>query len=132
MTSWQTPGYAALASASSASATKGGVSVQTVGNATVIRSADWGQPQSHQPTPAQPKKPIGFAPASAPASAPKRCLQGRKAYLRAIEIAAGKVLLAGRDHEAIDAIRRGRLGGRKDNLEALQSLLQRYEQGVAA
>lgn len=120
--SWSTPGFASLSTP-----VKGGVSVITVGNTTVIRSADWGQPA----TTAQPKQPIGFTPKPT-STAPRRCLSGRKDYLRAIEVAAGKVLLAGRDHEAIDAIRRGRLGGRKDNLEALQSLLQRYEQGVSA
>lgn len=126
--SWSTPGFAALASGTSALPTKGGVSVVTTATGgTIIRSADWGQPTPA--TPVQPKQPIGFTPAPA-ASAPRRCLSGRKAYLRAIEVAAGKVLLAGVDEEAIDAIRRGRLGGRKDNLESLQSLLQRYEQGV--
>ena len=53
-------------------------------------------------------------------------LGSRKEYLRAIEIAAGHVLLKGTNQKAIDAIRRGRLGGRKDNMAELHQLLQEY------
>ena len=79
------------------------------------------------PTPVTPKPTIGFA-ISQPA-APKgqvSYLGSRKEYLRAIEIAAGHTLLAGTNQKAIDAIRRGRLGGRKDNMAELHQLLQEY------
>jgi hypothetical protein len=82
-------------------------------------------------TPVTPKPTIGFIqPAPQPAiSQPKGLvsyLGSRKEYLRAIEIAAGKTLLAGTNQKAIDAIRRGRLGGRKDNMSELHQLLQEY------
>ena len=51
----------------------------------------------------------------------------RKDCLRAIEIAAGKALVSGRDPEAIGMIRRGRLGSQEDNLQTLNALLQRYQ-----
>lgn len=78
----------------------------------------------------EPKAPIGFTitPATPPAPTPK-FLGSRKEYLRAIEVAAGHVLLKGTDSEAIDAIRRGRLGGRKDNMGELHQLLTRYTKG---
>jgi hypothetical protein len=82
-------------------------------------------------TPVTPTKPtIGFIqPAPQPViSQPKGVsyLGSRKEYLRAIEIAAGKTLLAGTNQKAIDAIRRGRLGGRKDNMAELHALLVEY------
>lgn len=90
---------------------------------------------SHQPTPA-PKAPIGFTLPTPPATpvlpsapAPVSYLGSRKEYLRAIEVAAGKVLLAGSDSEAIDMLRRGRMGGRKDNMGDLHGLLMRYTTG---
>lgn len=87
---------------------------------------------SHQPTPA-PKAPIGFIPPATPvlpsAPTPVSYLGSRKEYLRAIEVAAGKVLLAGSDSEAIDMLRRGRMGGRKDNMGDLHGLLMRYTTG---
>lgn len=81
------------------------------------------------PTPAKP--PIGFIqPAPAAPSVPTKgsvsYLGSRKEYLRAIEVAAGKVLLAGTNTKAIEAIRRGRLGGRKDNMGELHALLVEY------
>jgi len=81
--------------------------------------------------PITPKPAIGFIqPAPQPAiSQPKGSvayLGSRKEYLRAIEVAAGKTLLAGTNQKAIDAIRRGRLGGRKDNMAELHQLLQEY------
>ena len=83
-------------------------------------------------TPVTPAKPaIGFIqPAPAVPSVPTKgsvsYLGSRKEYLRAIEIAAGKTLLAGTNQKAIDAIRRGRLGGRKDNMSELHAILQEY------
>lgn len=76
-----------------------------------------------QPAPAVPSAPVVSAP-SAKGSVPY--LGSRKEYLRAIEIAAGKTLLAGVNRKAIDAIRRGRLGGRKDNMAELHQLLVEY------
>lgn len=83
-----------------------------------------------------PKPPIGFAPQtttvtiSQPVSTIRvdgnQIYSSRKEVLRAIEVAAGKVLLAGVNQKAIDAIRRGRLGGRKDNLSELHQLLREY------
>jgi hypothetical protein len=70
-----------------------------------------------QPTPAVP---------SVPTPKGVSYLGSRKEYLRAIEIAAGHTLLAGVNQKAIDAIRRGRLGGRKDNMAELHALLQEY------
>jgi hypothetical protein len=80
------------------------------------------------------KAPIGFTLPTPPAtpvlpSAPVSYLGSRKEYLRAIEVAAGHCLLKGTDHEAIEAIRRGRLGGRKDNMGELHGLLSRYTKG---
>jgi hypothetical protein len=81
-------------------------------------------------TPAKPA--IGFiqpAPAVPSVPTPKGSVSyfgSRKEYLRAIEIAAGKTLLAGTNTKAIDAIRRGRLGGRKDNMAELHALLVEY------
>jgi len=78
-----------------------------------------------------PKPPIGFIqPAPAAPSVPTKgsvpYLGSRKEYLRAIEIAAGRTLLAGTNSKAIEAIRRGRLGGRKDNMGELHALLVEY------
>ena len=70
-----------------------------------------------QPTPAVP---------SVPTKGSVSYLSSRKEYLRAIEIAAGRTLLAGTNTKAIEAIRRGRLGGRKDNMAELHQLLQEY------
>ena len=85
-------------------------------------------PKGSAPAPVvTPKPTIGFA-ISQPA-APKGSvsyLGSRKEYLRAIEIAAGHTLLKGTNQKAIDAIRRGRLGGRKDNMAELHALLQEY------
>lgn len=89
---------------------------------------------SATPQAAPTKPPIGFIqPASsAPVvSAPSAkgsvpYLGSRKEYLRAIEIAAGHTLLKGINQKAIDAIRRGRLGGRKDNMAELHALLVEY------
>lgn len=82
------------------------------------------------PTPAKPT--IGFiqpAPqpiTPAPTKGSVSYLGSRKEYLRAIEVAAGHTLLAGTNTKAIEAIRRGRLGGRKDNMSELHSLLVEY------
>lgn len=77
-----------------------------------------------------PPRTIGFtlAPVVTPSVLPTGTsfLSSRKEYLRAIEVAAGHTLLAGKNQSAIDAIRRGRLGGRKDNMGELHSLLQEY------
>ena len=82
------------------------------------------------------RQPIGFQPqthqviVSAPVSTIRingdQVYSSRKEVLRAIEVAAGKTLLAGTNQAAIDAIRRGRLGGRKDNLQELHALLKEY------
>lgn len=81
------------------------------------------------PTFVEPSRPIGFQP-SVPAvtkgTTVVSFLGSRKEYLRAIEIAAGKTLLAGVNTKAIEAIRRGRLGGRKDNMGELHALLVEY------
>ena len=85
-----------------------------------------------QAAPATPKPAIGFiqpAPqliTPAPTKGQVSYLGSRKEYLRAIEVAAGHVLLKGTNQKAIDAIRRGRLGGRKDNMSELHVLLQEY------
>ena len=84
-----------------------------------------GSVASTVPTPVTPKPAIGFA-ISQPTPAPTRLLGSRKEYLREIEIAAGKVLLAGTNTAAIEKIRRGRLGGRKDNMAELAELLREY------
>ena len=93
--------------------------------------------QSSAPVPAS--NPIGFRPQT-PATAGSitvrdgvtlvngtRWYDRRKDCLRAIEIAAGKALVSGRDPEAISMIRRGRLGSQEDNLKTLNTLLQRYQ-----
>jgi len=78
-----------------------------------------------QPAPSAPvvSAPVVSAP-SAKGSVPY--LGSRKEYLRAIEIAAGHTLLKGTNQKAIEAIRRGRLGGRKDNMGELHALLVEY------
>jgi hypothetical protein len=90
-------------------------------------------PKGSAPAPVvTPKPTIGFiqpAPAVPSVPTPKGSvsfLGSRKEYLRAIEIAAGNTLLKGTNQKAIDAIRRGRLGGRKDNMSELHALLQEY------
>lgn len=114
--------------------TKGSVSVVEPSFATHrLVDGNWvpkGAPSASTPvTPAKPT--IGFIqPAPQPViSQPKGSvsyLGSRKEYLRAIEIAAGNTLLAGTNTKAIEAIRRGRLGGRKDNMAELHALLQEY------
>jgi len=113
--------------------TKGSVSVVEPSFATHrLVDGNWvpkGAPSAS--TPVTPKPTIGFIqPAPQPViSQPKGSvsfLGSRKEYLRAIEIAAGHTLLAGVNQKAIDAIRRGRLGGRKDNMSELHALLQEY------
>jgi hypothetical protein len=92
-----------------------------------------GSAVSAVPTPA-PARPIGFIQPTTPANQPVSTVSingspvfsSRKDTLRAIEIAAGKVLLAGTNTTAIESIRRGRLGGRKDNLSELHQLLRDY------
>ena len=79
-----------------------------------------------------PARPIGFQPAPISPATQVTYLGSRKEYLRAIEVAAGHCLLKGTDSEAIDAIRRGRLGGRKDNMGELHQLLTRYTKGVVS
>ncbi len=94
---------------------------------------------SATPQAAPTKPPIGFVPqtqqtATVSISQPISSIRingdqvysSRKEVLRAIEVAAGKVLLAGTNQKAIEAIRRGRLGGRKDNLSKLHQLLREY------
>ena len=89
--------------------------------------------------PVAPKNPIGFNPKGSSAvsvaiSQPtsvitvdgKQRYDTRKGILRAIEVAAGRVLLAGTNGEAIEMLRRGRLGGRKDNMDQLHQLLDVY------
>jgi len=100
---------------------------------------NWVPKDQAAPIVVTPKPPIGFAPQtqksevvtiSAPVSTIRingdQVYSSRKEVLRAIEVAAGKVLLAGTNSKAIDAIRRGRLGGRKDNLQELHQLLREY------
>lgn len=83
--------------------------------------------------------PIGFKP-STPATAGTltvrdgvtlvngtRWYDRRKDALRAVEVAAGKALVSGRDPEAISMIKRGRLGSQEDNLKTLNWLVQRYQ-----
>jgi hypothetical protein len=114
--------------------TKGSVSVVEPSFATHrLVDGNWvpkGAPSAS--TPVTPKPTIGFiqpAPAVPSVPTPKGSvsfLGSRKEYLRAIEIAAGHTLLKGTNQKAIDAIRRGRLGGRKDNMSELHALLQEY------
>lgn len=114
--------------------TKGSVSVVEPSFATHrLVDGNWvpkGAPSGSTPvTPAKPA--IGFIqPAPQPViSQPKgqvSYLGSRKEYLRAIEVAAGHALLKGTNQKAIEAIRRGRLGGRKDNMAELHALLQEY------
>ena len=94
-------------------------------------------------TPVQPKPPIGFNPKGSSAvsvaiSEPKSVISingkqryaTRKEILRAIEVAAGRVLLSGQNQKALEMLRRGRLGGRKDNMDALHQLLDVYTMGA--
>lgn len=80
-----------------------------------------------------PKAPIGFQPVAPSVpyvpkpKAPSVLLGSRKEYLRAIELAAAKVLTDGTNLVALGMIHRGRLGGRKDNMGELMGLLQRYQ-----
>lgn len=78
--------------------------------------------------PTTPPRPIGFIQPtpSAPTKGSVPYLGNRREYLRAIEVAAGHTLLKGTNQKAIEAIRRGRLGGRKDNMAELHQLLQEY------
>ena len=113
--------------------TKGSVSVVEPSFATHrLVDGNWvpkGSAVTAVPTPAKPT--IGFI-QPAPAvtiSQPKGSvsyLGSRKEYLRAIEVAAGHTLLKGTNTKAIEAIRRGRLGGRKDNMSELHALLVEY------
>ena len=109
--------------------TKGSVSVVEPSFAThKLVDGNWvpkGAP-SATPQAAPTKPPIGFIQPAPSAKGQVPFLGSRKEYLRAIEIAAGKVLLAGTNQKAIDAIRRGRLGGRKDNMGELHALLVEY------
>lgn len=112
--------------------TKGSVSVVEPSFATHrLVDGNWVPKGAPSATPAPTKPTIGFIqPAPQPAiSQPKGSvsfLGSRKEYLRAIEVAAGHTLLKGTNQKAIDAIRRGRLGGRKDNMSELHALLQEY------
>lgn len=115
--------------------TKGHVSSPTVAPSFATHKlidGEWVPKGAPSATPqTAPKPTIGFIqPAPQPViSQPKGSvsyLGSRKEYLRAIEIAAGNTLLKGTNQKAIDAIRRGRLGGRKDNMSELHQLLQEY------
>ena len=91
----------------------------------------------------QAKAPIGFKPKGSDSGAitisqPKSVITvdgkqryaTRKEILRAIEVAAGRVLLSGQNQKALEMLRRGRLGGRKDNMDALHQLLDVYTMGA--
>lgn len=137
MSSLTINGVRIFSTVDSAVPTKGSVSVVEPSFAThKLVDGNWvpkGAP-SATPQAAPTKPPIGFIQpvSSAPVvSAPSAkgsvpYLGSRKEYLRAIEVAAGKVLLAGTNQKAIEAIRRGRLGGRKDNMGELHQLLVEY------
>jgi hypothetical protein len=109
--------------------TKGSVSVVEPSFATHrLVDGNW-VPKGSAPAPVvTPAKPtIGFIqPVISQPKGSVSFLGSRKEYLRAIEIAAGHTLLKGTNQKAIDAIRRGRLGGRKDNMAELHALLQEY------
>lgn len=96
----------------------------------------WVAKGSATPAPATQPRPIGFIqPTAAPITSSVvvdgvRQFTSRAEALRAIELAAAKVLLAGTDRQALDMIHRGRLGGRKDNLSELSWLANRYQKSI--
>lgn len=74
--------------------------------------------------------PISSAPAT-PDTKGALCPDGisRKKLLRDIEIAAGQALVRGYPSTRVAAARKGRLGNKEDNRQALYELLQWYKGG---